>query len=178
MLCWFGEFFDKKNICFTIFFSTNETVLHIAGQDMVPEQAFQVQKDHEAWLKWTWRRTPSSSICLRSPVFTRHATPVGRFHAQQRYSYSLWRIYELFRTLVPGSSSRPNGQNSDDVMGRLGPSTVFPRPIYWFQQFTPALFSTAYSAKHPPQYFLHKDLHCWHLGLFACRFLWCFFFFF
>lgn len=84
---------------------------------MVPEQAFQVQKDNEARLKRTGRRTPSSSLCLRTTMFTRNAAPVGCFHVNQRCPHPLWRIYELFWTLVPwSSSSRPNGQNSDDVM--------------------------------------------------------------
>lgn len=90
---------------------------NVTGKDMVPEQAVQVQKDHEAWIKRTRRRTPSSSFC--NSMFTRNATLVGCFHVNQRCPHPLWRIYELFWTLVPWSSSRPNVQNSDDVTGCL-----------------------------------------------------------
>lgn len=90
---------------------------NVAGKDMVPEQAFQVQKDNETRLERTGRRTPSSGFCLRTAVFAGDAALVGCFHVNQRCPHPLWRIYELFWTLVPWSSSRPNGQNSDDVMG-------------------------------------------------------------
>lgn len=145
---------------------------NVTGKDMVPEQAVQVQKDHEAWIKRTRRRTPSSSFC--NSMFTRNATLVGCFHVNQRCPHALWRIYELFWTLVPWSSSRPNGQNSDDVMGCLGQSTVYSHTLYWSDHFalfqiTPAHFSTVHSQPNflqvPPQYFLHEDLQCWHFCL-------------
>lgn len=149
---------------------------NVAGKDMVPEQTFQVQKDHEAWLKWTRRRTPSSSFC--NTVFTRNATPVGCLHVNQRCPHPLWRIYELFWTLVPWSSSRPNGQNSDDVTGCLGQSTVDPHTLYWFDQFalfqiTPALLALFTHSqtffKFLPSIFFMK---IYNADIFACRFLW------
>ncbi len=147
---------------------------NVAGKDMVPEQTFQVQKDHEAWLKWTRRRTPSSSFC--NTVFTRNATHVGCLHVNQRCPHPLWRIYELFWTLVPWSSSRPNGQNSDDVMGCLGQSTVDPHTLYWFDQFalfqiTPALLALFTHSqtffKFLPSIFFMK---IYNADIFACRF--------
>lgn len=90
---------DRSNVTNGNFF--------VAGKDMVSEQTLQVQKDHETWLEWT-RRAPSSSFSLRTAVFPWNATPMGRFHVNKGCPHSLWRMYELFWTLVPWSSSRPN----------------------------------------------------------------------
>ncbi len=142
---------------------------NVAGKDMVPEQTFQVQEDHEAWLKWTRRRTASSSFC--NTVFTRNATPVGCFHAKQRCPHPRWRICELFWALVPWSSSRPNGQNSDDVTGCLEQSTVDPHTLYWSDQFTlfqitPALFTHSQTFfKFLPSIFFMK---IYNADTFAC----------
>lgn len=135
---------------------------------MVPEQAFQVQKDNEARLERTGRRTPSSSLCIWTTMFTRNAPPVGCFHVNQRCPHPLWRIYELFWTLVPwSSSSRPNGQNSDDVMAVQIPSTDS-------HQHSLALFTHSQTFfNFLPSIFI-KEIYIadFFFFFFACRFLW------
>jgi len=82
---------------------------------MVPEQTVQIQEDHEEWAVWTRGRPPGPPACvLLLPLLT-----VGHQHGRQRRASALWRIYEQFRSLVPGTPAGLHAEDSDDVTQHL-----------------------------------------------------------
>lgn len=81
---------------------------------MVPEQAFQIQKDHEEWALWTRRGAlgPTASILLLAML------TLGHQHGCQRGTGALWWIHEQFCSLVPWTPAGLHAKDSDDVTDR------------------------------------------------------------
>lgn len=87
------------------------------GENMVSEQALQVQKDHEAWQRIRGGICPQRQH--HRPLLARIAPALGGFRGEQRSTNVPKQLYEQFWTLVskPPPSSGRDAQASDDVSG-------------------------------------------------------------
>lgn len=85
---------------------------------MVPEQALQIQKNHETWQRL--RRAPPQHQ-LHLPLLTWAAPTLGSLNGQQRRPHASQQLHEQLWPLVPKppSSAGRHAQASDDVSALL-----------------------------------------------------------
>lgn len=75
-----------------------------AGQDLVPEQTFQVQEDHEAGLECTrWGAAPTHLLLLVVPLLPQHPPTMGHPCAWQRAPAAPQQLHQQLWSLVPAS---------------------------------------------------------------------------
>lgn len=89
------------------------------GENLVPEQALQVQEDHEAWRRVRGGASPQHQLNL--PLLARAAPALGGLHGQQGRSHASKQLHEQLRTLVskPPASPGRDAKAPDDVSGLL-----------------------------------------------------------
>lgn len=83
------------------------------GQDLVPEQAFQVQEDHEAELERARRGPPAPHRPL--PLLTQCPPALGHPHAGQRASPGPQQLHQQLRRLVPAAPAGQRPPRPHDV---------------------------------------------------------------
>lgn len=85
------------------------------GENMVPEQALQVQEDHEARQRLGGGTSPQHQLHLA--LLARLAAALGGFHGQQGSPHASQHLHEQLWTLVPEPPASPgrHAKASDDV---------------------------------------------------------------
>lgn len=92
------------------------SILPPTGENMVPEQALQVQEDHEA-RQQRLGGGPSPQHQLHLAVLAQPASALGGLHGQQGSPRAPQHLHEQLWTLVPEPPASPGrrAKASDDV---------------------------------------------------------------
>lgn len=92
------------------------TPLSPAGQDLVPEQALQVQEDHEAGLERSQRGAAAPAhLLLAVPLLPQHPPALGHPCAGQRAPAAPQQLHQQLRSLVPAAPAGLRAPWSHDV---------------------------------------------------------------